>query len=235
MFIRVILNHKTCWSQILSKSSDIYGFLLRQTSFTNDIAANVAFYSLHKDTDWELFFKNLKQEVSIKNLERIESYNKSKIFIVKFLNSTKHSVTSVIEKYDVPFYREIFYRGFEIWDIFFWDTNREELLKSIENVADMVSYTELGNINFPNPFIDEHVIANLNLLNYAIERGYYSNNKDINLGEIAKIFGISKSNVSRKLRKIESNTINYYISTHVQNMEIDKLLDNIRQPDKRLI
>lgn len=228
MFIRIMLNHKNCWSQILSKSSNIYGFLLQQKSFTNYIAGNVAFYSPHKDADWELFFKNLKQEVSVKNVEHIESYNKSKIFIVKFLNSTKNSVTSVIEKYDVPFYREIFYRGFEIWDLFFWDTNREELIKSIENVADMVSYTELDKINFPNPFIDEDVIANLNLLNYAIERGYYSQNKNANLSEIAKTFQISKSNVSRKLRKIEINTINYYISTHIQNIELDKLFNNIQ-------
>ena len=222
MFIRIVLNHKNCWSQVLSNSTNIYGFLLGQKTDDEEITGTVAFYSLGKHTNWEEFFNNMKEETAVKKIEHIESYGKSRVFIVKFVNNLTNSVTSLIEKYDVPFYREVFYRGLEIWDIFSWHENDGALTRNLEQIADVVYFKELGNINFPDPFIDGELISNVHLLTYAIENGYYSNNKDINLGEIARIFGTSKSNLSRKFKRFEKYTLNYYLANHLQYTDIDK-------------
>jgi predicted DNA binding protein len=226
MFIRIVLNHKKCWSQVLSKNSDIYGFLLGQKTMDREITGTVAFYSMGKHTDWEEFFNSMKHETDVKKIEHIESYGKSRVFIVKFINYITNSVTSIIEKYDVPFYREVFYRGLEIWDIFSWHENDGALTRSLEQVADVVYFQELENINFPDPFIDGDLMSNVHLLTYAIENGYYSNSKDINLGEIARIFGTSKSNLSRKFKRIETYTLNYYLANHLQHLDIDRYIAN---------
>ncbi|MCL4453203.1 helix-turn-helix domain-containing protein [Ferroplasma sp.] len=222
MFIRIVLNHKNCWSQVLSNSTNIYGFLLGQKTDDEEITGTVAFYSLGKHTNWEEFFNNMKEETAVKKIEHIESYGKSRVFIVKFVNNLTNSVTSLIEKYDVPFYREVFYRGLEIWDIFSWHENDGALTRNLEQIADVVYFKELENINFPDPFIDGELISNVHLLTYAIENGYYSNNKDINLGEMARRFGTSKSNLSRKFKRFETYTLNYYLANHLQYMDIDK-------------
>ncbi|WMT50488.1 MAG: helix-turn-helix domain-containing protein [Ferroplasma sp.] len=222
MFIRIVLNHKKCWSQVLAKSTNIYGFLLGQKTHGDEITGTVAFYPLGKHTNWEEFFNRMKEETAVKKIEHIESYGKSRVFIVKFVNNLTNSVTALIEKYDVPFYREVFYRGLEIWDIFSWHENDGDLTRNLEQIADVVYFKELENINFPDPFIDGDLISNVHLLTYAIENGYYSNNKDINLGELARIFGTSKSNLSRKFKRFETYTLNYYLANHLQYMDIDR-------------
>lgn len=226
MFIRIVLNHKKCWSQILAKNSDVYGFLLGQHTMNKNIIATVSFYSIKKNTNWQKFFNIMKEENNVKIIEHIESYGKSRIFIVKFVNYITNSITSIMEKYDVPFYREVFYRGFEIWDIFSWHENYERLKKNLQTVADIVYFKELENINFPDPFIDNGLIKSTNLLTYAIENGYYSNSKDINLGDIARIFGTSKSNLSRKFKRVEAYTLNYYLANHLRYEDIDKYIEN---------
>ena len=222
MFIRIVLNHKKCWSQVLSENTNIYGFLLSQKTNDKEIIATVAFYSLGKHINWEEFFNRMKEEIAVKKIEHIESYGKSRVFIVKFVNYLANSVTSLIEKYDVPFYREVFSRGLEIWDIFSWHENDGALIRNLDQIADVVYFKDLENINFPDPFIDKRLMSNVHLLTYAIENGYYSNSKDINLREMARIFGTSKSNLSRKFKRFETYTLNYYMANHLQYMDIDR-------------
>ncbi|MEM4056398.1 MAG: helix-turn-helix domain-containing protein [Thermoplasmatales archaeon] len=219
-----MLNHKKCWSQLLSEYRDIYGSLLWQETVNNQIVATVALYSTEKNTNWEKFFISLKEKTAVRRIEHIESYQKANIFIVKFVNNANNSVTSVIKKYDVPFHRGVFYGGLEIWDLFVWHEYDKVFVHDVKERAEIVNFTELDGINFPDPFIEKRFVSDVQLLKFALKNGYYSENKRINLAEIAKLFATSKSNLSRKFKKFETYVINYYIANHFHYTDLDKYL-----------
>lgn len=217
MLIRALINHNTCWSQLLSSYENITGELLNQKiNRKGYIDAYVAFYCSAKNnyhSIWSDFFKELKNEKTIFSIDNIETLNKGKIYITRISAQLKSSLSGVVNKYNCPYFREVFYQGRELWYIYSWHNYENMIIADIKNRSKIVELQHLNDSYIMNEIIHIKDFSNFDLLKYSYENGYYSNNKEINLNSIAAHFNTSKSNISRKLKHMEREIIRNYIDS----------------------
>jgi len=228
MFIRIIVNHRGCWSQLLSSYRNISAELLSQKVEGNGVIEGfvVFYYGGHivPNTIWNDFFSDLKKQTTIVSVERIESNGKGRSYITEISAQQDDSMSDIIHKYDCPYYKEIFYRGYEIWYVYIWYDMQDIFINEIRKIAEILDFKKFDDLYFIDnilPFDDEE--ANYNVLKYAYNSGYYSAKKQIQLKDIAKTFNTNKSNISRKLKKLENRAVAYYIESRIDSNVLDPM------------
>ena len=227
MFFRVIVDHKGCWSQLLSSYQNISAELLSQKVDGNGVIEGfVAFYydgRIVSDTIWNDFFRDLKKQSTIVAIKRIESIKKMRSYIAKISAQQDDSMSDIMYLYDSPYFKEIFYRGYEIWYVYAWYENEDILIDEVKRRAKILDFKKLDGVYFINNVLPFEEEPNYHILKYAYENGYYYAKKQINLKTIAKNLNTSKSNVSRKLKKVENRAITSYIESRMDKETLTDL------------
>ncbi len=216
MFFKITVNHKGCWSQLLSKYIHTYGILLNQViSGSNTITGHVAFYddgTEHLEYAWNDFFDELKNHKNIWKLEHLETLGNGKIYLLELSSHLVDSMSELMNKYNCPFFNEIFYGGFESWYIYSWYESSDNLIEDIKSITDVINFERLEEKDFSKRILPFYEDKYFYILKDLFNKGYYSSKKELKLRDIATLYGTSKSNISKKLKRAEINAISYYVN-----------------------
>ena len=234
MYFRLILKHTGCWSNLLEKYSGVYGELISQKIKKNKyIEAHVIFKKIEDDyrgnqknkiRTFNEFFNNLKNQPDIISFEKVESMKAGNVYLIKLLAKRKNSISELIEQHNPPYFRETFYQGLEIWYVFSWFEDTRKIIEDIEKKSRIIRFDKLEYNEFETVITKIDASQNLRLLNEIYSSGYYSLKKASSLGELAKNYNISKSNLSRKLKSIEINAVSYYLKSHMPTHSLDNYI-----------
>jgi predicted DNA binding protein len=242
MFFRVILKHVDCWSDLLSKYPYIYGELLNQKFLNNTTASiNLIFSRIGNKNEFVEnntnvfgdFLHEIKTDENVMKIEKLQSIQNKNSQIIRMKIRIYNAISEVVEMYDSPYFREIIYKGYEIWYIFSWYDNYNKILKEINKRALLIDYKKLDLDTFTNQIKLIDSSKQSNLLDEMYNIGYYSKSKDCSLRDIAKNYGMSKSNLAKKLKNSEIGAIEFYLDSILKSTDIDKILINksrIRTP-----
>ncbi|MFG1390533.1 helix-turn-helix domain-containing protein [Acidiplasma aeolicum] len=230
MFFRFIINHPGCWSSILSEYPYVYGELIAQKIKNNSyIDAYVLFKNLNKkNNNMGNLFIDIKKHKSIYDIEKIQTIKDKNIYITKIKAELNNSISQVVDIYDSPFYRELFYNGYEIWYVFSWYENFIKIIKDINKRGTLINFEKLDYDEFENNIIDMDISSNIKLLSEVYKLGYYSKPKKSNLKFLADNYNTTKSNLSKKLRLLEINAVSYYLRSHIITDDIDKVIHSYK-------
>lgn len=232
MYFLLVLKHKGCWSNILSKYTHIYGELISQKIVNNKyIEANIIFHKVNapllknkknKTNYFGYFFSDLRKLPDIMSFEKLESMNDGNSYLIQIHAQIENSISDIIDSCNPPYFREIFYEGFEMWYIFSWFDNVNKIIENIKKRSEIVKYERLEYNELETMFKKLDASKNITLLNEIYNSGYYCIKKNSNLGDLAKHYNVSKSLLSRKLRLIEIDAVKYYLLTHTPVNMMDK-------------
>ena len=215
MFFKITVDHEGCWSQLLSKYHHTYGILLNQVIIgSNTIKGYLAFYVDEVgrlDYGWNNFFEELKGHESVWKLEHVETLSNGKTYLIELSSHLTDSMSELMNKYNCPYFSEIFYGGYETWYIYSWYESYESLINDVKNRTKIVNLEKLDQEDFSRRILPFYEDKYFNLLEDLYNRGYYLSNKKLKLRDVATSYSISKSNVSKKLRRAEINAISHYI------------------------
>jgi len=241
MYFSLTLKHIGCWSNLLSKYNKIYGELISQRIIDKKyIEANIIFQCVDKTllknknnkTDYfNNFFNNLGKQSDIIGFEKLESMSGGSVYLIKIHARIKNSISEIINSYNPPYFREIFYHGFETWHIFSWSDEVNKIIENVKKRGEIIEYAPLEYTEFETVITKLDASKNIELLNEIYNSGYYSIKKNSNLRELANHYNVSKSGLSRKLRRIEINAIRYYLKTHIPANSLDKFIEDYTEDD----
>lgn len=225
MFLRIIVEHEGCWSKILRNYNNIYGELLSQKVKTKrQIEGYVRLVQegRYSDKVWDKFFAELRKDKSIIELNKIESMENGRVYVVKTIATTHKAMSVIVDKLDVPYYREIFINGYEIWYMYLFYDVVDQLINMIKERATLIKLEKIDwqKSNFDLALYNE---KDLKIFKFAFDNGYYDNPKSHKLNELAQIYGISKSNMAKKLRTAHKNAISIYLKSFLELYEVSSL------------
>ncbi len=227
MFLRVIVEHTGCWSQLLSSYPNIKGKLIAQKVRENSIIEGfVAFYQdsvRDLDFQWDEFLRELKKQQAILKVEHKESVGKAKLLILDISAQLDDSMSDLVDEFNFPYFVEYFYLGYEIWYVYVWYETYNDFISAIKKRAKLLDLKKLEGEYLMENIIPFKEDSNYYILKMAYDSGYYESNKLTSLKDIAKRLNISKSNLSRKLKKSEKNAINLYIKTRFDDETLKDL------------
>lgn len=116
------------------------------------------------------------------------------------------SILEIFKEYNVMALNTRIYRGKEEYNIMLRNEDKGSLIDELSQVAKVLEFNiePKNDIYRPSESLS---IRQLNIMKYALDNGYFDTPRNIDLGRLSTIFGMTKTSTSYNLKKAVKETL----------------------------